>query len=113
MEIAVVGAAALVTLDGGRISGARVAIAALAPTIRRVVGAEEVLMASDGGADAVAAAGRAVSEAAEPIDDVRATADYRRAMAAVVARRAITGALRRARGESVAVPASASLFGVD
>jgi CO/xanthine dehydrogenase FAD-binding subunit len=113
MEIAVVGAAALVTLEGGRVSSARVAIAALAPTIRRVAGAEEALVGSAGDADAVAAAGRAAAEAAEPIDDVRATADYRRAMAAVVARRAITGALRRARGEPVAVPASASLFGVD
>jgi hypothetical protein len=32
-------------------------------------------------------------------------------MAAVVMRRAIAGAVSRARGEPVAVPASASLFG--
>jgi hypothetical protein len=34
-------------------------------------------------------------------------------MAAVVTRRAIAGALARARGETVAIPASSSLFGVD
>ena len=38
MEIAVVGATAVVTLDGGTVSDARVAITALAPTIRRVPG---------------------------------------------------------------------------
>jgi carbon-monoxide dehydrogenase medium subunit len=113
MEIAVVGAGAVVTLEDGRVSLARVAIAALAPIIRRVAAAEEALTGSAGDAEAVKAAGRAAAEDAEPIDDVRASADYRRAMAAVVVRRAITGALRRARGESVAVPASASLFGVD
>ena len=51
--------------------------------------------------------------ASSPIDDVRASADSRRAMAAVVTRRAIAGALARARGETVTIPASSTLFGVD
>jgi hypothetical protein len=34
-------------------------------------------------------------------------------MAAVVVRRAVTGAIARARGETVEIPASASLFGAD
>ncbi len=75
--------------------------------------AEAALVGTSGDAVARRAAGAAASAASSPIDDVRAPADYRRAMAAVVTRRAIAGALARARGETVAVPASSSLFGVD
>jgi hypothetical protein len=43
--------------------------------------------------------------------DVRGWADYRRAWGAVFARRAITAALARARGEHVPIPASPALHG--
>jgi CO/xanthine dehydrogenase FAD-binding subunit len=112
MEIAVVGATAAVTLAGGAVEQARVAITALAPTIRLVPEAGEALVGTDGGADAVRAAAQAASAAAEPISDVRASADYRRAMAEVLARRVLTAAVARARGEEVAVPASTALFGM-
>ena len=110
MEIAVVGATGAVTIAGGRVAWAGVAITALAPTIRLVPEAEEALVGSDGGADAVGEAARAAAAAAQPISDVRASADYRRAMAEVVARRAVSAAVARARGETVPVPASSSLF---
>ena len=98
MEIAVVAASALITLDnGGTVTAARVAMTALAPTIRRVAEAEAALVGSDGGSAAIEAAGAAVAAAAQPISDVRGSADYRRAMAAVIAGRAITQALSRAR----------------
>lgn len=106
MEIAVVGATAAVTLDGGTVAAACVAITALAPTIRRVPEAEDALSGSDGGADAVAAAASAAARGSVPISDVRASEGYRRAMAEVIARRAIAGALARARGEQVTIPAS-------
>jgi CO/xanthine dehydrogenase FAD-binding subunit len=99
MEIAVVGATAVVTLDGDTVVDARVAMTALSPTIRRVPEAEEALAGSDGGGAAVEAAGAAVAAAARPISDVRGSAEYRRAMAAVIARRTIERALARARGE--------------
>ena len=111
MEIAVVGATAVVRLEGGVIREARIAITALAPTVRRVAAAESALVGTDGGPEAAAEAGRLAAEAATPISDVRASLDYRKAMAAVVVRRAVTGAIARARGDSVAIPASASLFG--
>jgi CO/xanthine dehydrogenase FAD-binding subunit len=110
MEIAVVGATGAVTIAGGRVAWAGVAITALAPTIRLVPEAEEALVGSDAGADAVGAAARAAAAAAQPISDVRASADYRRAMAEVVARRAVSAAVARARGETVPVPASSALF---
>jgi len=111
MEIAVVGATAAVTLAGGAISDARVAITALAPTIRRVAEAEEALVGGDGGDADVAAAARAAAEGAAPISDVRASADYRTAMAEVVARRAIAAAITRAGGGDVPIPASDALYG--
>jgi carbon-monoxide dehydrogenase medium subunit len=97
MEIAVVGATAAVTLADGTVDQARVAITALAPTIRLVPEAEEALVGTEGGAEAVRAAAQAAAEAAEPISDVRASADYRRAMAEVLARRVLTAAVARAR----------------
>jgi CO/xanthine dehydrogenase FAD-binding subunit len=111
MEIAVVGATAVVTVDGDRVTGARVAITALTPTIRRVPDAESQLAGSRGDDDVVAMAAAAAAAASTPISDVRASADYRRAMAEVIAARAITAALTRARGGDVPIPASPALHG--
>jgi CO/xanthine dehydrogenase FAD-binding subunit len=112
MEIAVVGATAVVTVEGDRVVGARVAITALTPTIRRVPEAESALVGTDGADDAVEAAAAATAAASTPISDVRGSAEYRRAMAAVIANRAITAAITRARGGSVPIPASPALHGV-
>jgi CO/xanthine dehydrogenase FAD-binding subunit len=111
MEIAIVGATAVVTMDGDRVSDARIAITALAPTIHRVPEAEAALVGGDGGEASVRASADAAAAASRPISDVRGSADYRRAMAAVIARRAITAALARARGEHVPIPASPALHG--
>lgn len=106
MEIAVVGATAVVTLAGDRVTAAKVAVTAVAPTIRLVPAAEGALIGSDGGRAAAERAARAAAEASEPISDVRASEDYRRAMTAVLTRRAIEAAVARARGTSIPVPAS-------
>jgi CO/xanthine dehydrogenase FAD-binding subunit len=111
MEIAVVGATAAVTVDGDRVVDARVAITALTPTIRRVPDAESALADSLGGVGADAAAGAGAAAASTPISDVRGSAEYRQAMAAVIANRAITAALTRARGGDVPIPASPALHG--
>lgn len=111
MEIAIVGATCVVTVEGGSVTGARIAITALAPTIRRVPEAEQALVGSDGGADAARASADLVAAASQPISDVRGSDRYRRAMAAVMARRAINAAVARARGESVSIPASPALHG--
>ncbi len=112
MEIAVVGATAVVGLaEDDTITDAKVAITALAPTIRRVPDAERALIGSDGAEPAIDAAADALAAASQPISDVRASVDYRRAMAAVMGRRAIAAALARARGEDVPVPASPALHG--
>lgn len=111
MEIAIVGAAAVVTVVDGVITAARVTMTALSATIRRVPAAEAALVGASAGRAAAEAAANAVAEASLPISDVRASAAYRRAMAAVIARRAIQAALTRATGGTVPIPASAALHG--
>jgi CO/xanthine dehydrogenase FAD-binding subunit len=111
MEIAVVGAAAFVTVVGGRITAARVTMTALSATIRRIPAAEQALVGAVAGRAAAEAAAAAVAEAALPISDVRASAGYRRAMAAVITRRAIEAAITRATGGTVPIPASVALHG--
>ena len=106
MEIAVVGATAVVHLEDGRVQDARVAITALAPTIRRVPDAEAALAGGEADDESLAAAARKAAAASAPISDVRASERYRRAMAEVIARRAVEVAVARARGTAVPIPAS-------
>jgi CO/xanthine dehydrogenase FAD-binding subunit len=99
MEIAVVGAAALIAVDRrGRIQLARIALTAVAPTCIRASAAEELMLGKRADDQLVEEASRAAADAARPIDDVRASAAYRREMVAVIASRTITKAIARARG---------------
>ena len=112
MEIAVVGAAALVTLaDDGTVADARVALTAVAPTIVRSPAAEAALRGKRPTDDAIATAASAVHDTAAPISDVRGSDGYRKAMIEVIARRAIDVAARRAAGEHVPVPATMTVGG--
>jgi CO/xanthine dehydrogenase FAD-binding subunit len=111
MEIAVVGATAVCTVVDGVITAACVAMTALSATIRRVPAAEAALVGQPAGRVAAESAASAFAAAAEPISDVRASAAYRRAMAAVIARRTIEAALARAVGQHIPIPASLSLHG--
>jgi CO/xanthine dehydrogenase FAD-binding subunit len=98
MEIAVVGAAALIALDeGDRIVEGRLALTAVAPVCLRVPESERLLADQPASAEVVARAGEAAAAASSPIDDVRASAVYRRAMVSVITRRALERALARAR----------------
>ncbi|HEX2515158.1 MAG TPA: xanthine dehydrogenase family protein subunit M [Chloroflexota bacterium] len=101
MDIAVVGAAAWIVLgEGGtQIADARVALAAVAPTPLYLEAARGLLVGSDGGAEAIAAAAQAAREAVRPITDMRGSEAQRRHLAGVLTRRAIERALQRARDE--------------
>lgn len=102
MEIAVVGAAAAVTLDGsGVITDVAVALTAVAPTILAVTG-----LAEGAAADVAASAQQAAAEQAVPISDLRASDRYRRHVVGVMARRAVELACLRAAGDVVPVPAN-------
>ena len=109
MEIAVVGAAAAVTLAAdGTIASAAVALAAVAPTILSVDGVDEALVGCVP-ADAGPVAAALASEQAAPISDLRASDRYRRHCIGVMAKRAVDAAARRADGESIAVPVNRSV----
>lgn len=100
MDIAVVGCAVNLRLDGDRIAEARVALGAVAPTVLLVPEAGAALIGStldDTALDALATAARA---ACRPISDKRGTAAFRTEVAGVLARRAATIAHARARGET-------------
>ncbi|HEX7297551.1 MAG TPA: xanthine dehydrogenase family protein subunit M [Solirubrobacteraceae bacterium] len=96
MEIAVVGAAALLTVDGGQISQAAVALTAVAPTCILVEGVDELLADAPADAAPFDAAAELAAAQAQPISDVRASAEYRRAQVMVIVERALRMALRRA-----------------
>lgn len=98
MDIAVVGAAVNVTVDGDTITSARVALGAVAPTVVEVPDGAAALVGStldDAALDALAAA---ASAACNPIDDKRGTVEFRTQVAGVLAKRAAKIAYDRARG---------------
>jgi len=89
MDIAIAGAALSVYLDDGQVRGARVALCAVAPTPLRVRAAEAALVEGGLTDDAIDAAAELATAAAEPISDVRASAEYRREMVGTLVRRGL------------------------
>lgn len=87
--ISVVHAALVVELDGDEVVDARVALGSVAPTVVRSPEAEAVLVGARLDAPSIAEAARLAAASVEPIDDLRATAAYRRHMVAVTVRRAL------------------------
>lgn len=92
MDIAVVGAAVLLTLDqrGERCLEARIALGAVAPTPFRVRQGEKALIAGEAlSAGLAERVGELAAAEARPISDVRSSAEYRRKMVKVQVKRAI------------------------
>jgi carbon-monoxide dehydrogenase medium subunit len=84
----VISAAVLLTQDGtGRCRQARIALGAVAPRPIRAYEAEESLCDQPLDSDSIEQAGRLASQVSSPIDDVRASAEYRKRMADVLVRR--------------------------
>jgi carbon-monoxide dehydrogenase medium subunit len=97
MDIALVNAAARVTLDGkGSIAAATVALGAVAPVVITAGELGEALAGQPWTPELRARVTALASAAAQPIDDVRASAEYRREMAGVLAARAVEQAVARA-----------------
>ncbi len=93
VDIALVSSAVCLKLDeGGKIERVGVALGAVAPTVLRVTGAEEILVGSSlsEAANGLAVkAGEQASATARAITDIRASKGYRTDMTAVLTRRAI------------------------
>ena len=100
MDIAVVGVGISLTLDGkGVVTKARVALGAVAPTVRLVPAAAKALIGTKMDKAALDALAAACSAACSPIDDKRGTRDFRIKVAGVLARRAAVIARKRAGGK--------------
>ena len=93
--ITVVGLAVTLVVESGKCSCVRIALGAVAPVIKRALAAEAMLIDQALTPTLIdAAAGQAV-EACEPIDDARASAEYRCHGVYVLTRRLLTQAWER------------------
>ena len=94
-DIAIVGAGANLTLDAeGKVCEATISMASVAPTPLRAKAAEEYLIGKCVSEETAAAAAELAAEAATPITDARATAEYRKEMVKVWVRHAILDAAK-------------------
>ena len=99
MDIAVVGVGVSLTLDAAGIcTAARVSLGAVAPTVLLVEEAAAALIGSPLDQGALERLAACCSAAASPIDDKRGTIEFRTKLAGVLARRAASIALDRAKG---------------
>lgn len=99
MDIAVVGAGASVTLDETFtvFQSARLALGAVAPTPLFIREAGEYLSNCKVTPESITEAARIAQAACRPISDMRGTAAQRRHLVGVLTRRALEGAIQRAR----------------
>lgn len=96
--IAVASVAASLRLDhDGTITDARIVLGAVAPIPKTAADAAENLMGRQAEEDAFKEAARIARDAAQPISDVRGTAQFRRDLIEVLTLRALVQARKRAR----------------
>lgn len=99
LEISLVNVASFIQLDrpDGVIRSARIVLGAVAPTPMRAPSAEKVLVGERPSEALFARAGEAAAGDSRPIDDFRGSAEYRRAMVAVLTKRTLMTAFKEAR----------------
>ena len=95
VDIALVSSAVGVKLSEGKVQLARIALGAVAPTVIRVTEAEAYLQGRTLSEEVLDKVEDLAEAAAVPISDVRASAEYRSAMAGVLARRVLLLAAER------------------
>lgn len=94
---ATVGAAArLITSKDGKIEDIALGMTGVGSKAYRASAVERALRGKKAGGDAIAAACAKAAQGVEPLSDIFASSDYRRAMASVFAHRAISAAFARA-----------------
>jgi carbon-monoxide dehydrogenase medium subunit len=88
----IVAVAAVVRRENGHLAEARIGLTNMGPTPLRATAAEQALAGAAASADAVAEAASHAAEGTEPSSDLNAQADYRRHLAQVLTRRAVSAA---------------------
>jgi carbon-monoxide dehydrogenase medium subunit len=93
MDLAIIGVAAWVKLEGKKCVACRIALGGVATTPVRALEAEKLLAGGEITPEALEKAAVAASEGCSPISDVRASAEYRKDMVRVFTKRAVNKAL--------------------
>lgn len=92
-DYAAVDSAAWVRMRAGQIADLRLAFGSVGPTTFRASDAEALLKGQQASADILAEAGRLAARAADPEDDVRGSAAYKRQLVEVLAGRVVRQAI--------------------
>lgn len=87
--ITITGVAVAISAANGRCTRARIALGAVAPVVFRARDAEAMLERQPLTAELIAEAAQKAAEAARPIDDIRASAEYRHHTTRVLTRRLV------------------------
>ncbi len=90
--VAVVAIGVALTAENGKCGEARIALGAVAPVVLRAEAAESVLSGQQLSAAVIDEAARRAVDACTPIDDIRATAEYRRHAVGALTRRLVSQA---------------------
>jgi aerobic carbon-monoxide dehydrogenase medium subunit len=96
-DFATVAVAVQVELDGGKVSKAGIGMTAVGPTNLKAAQAEKALEGHEPSDAAIAEAAKLAAAAAEPKDDVRGSAEFKKDVVRVYVQRGLKTALARAR----------------
>jgi aerobic carbon-monoxide dehydrogenase medium subunit len=95
-DFATVAVSVQVELDGGKVKKAGIGLTSVSATNIKAKKAEQALVGRELTDDVIAEAGRLAAEAAEPKDDIRGTAAYKKDVVRVFVQRGLKAALARA-----------------
>ncbi|HET8745189.1 MAG TPA: xanthine dehydrogenase family protein subunit M [Ramlibacter sp.] len=95
-DFATAASAVLLRLDGGKVASASIALTNVGPTPLKATAAEDFLVGQALDESSLAEAARLASDACDPVADQRGDAEYKRAMAGEMTRRALLKAQSRA-----------------
>lgn len=101
MAISVVNTCVILDLDGSRIRSASITLGAVAPVIIHSIKSEKHLTGKELSTGIIAEAAKLASEDSQPIDDLRATANFRKYLVKVIVSQALHASMIRHEKKSV------------
>ena len=96
--ITITGVAATIAAEGGKCTMARIALGAVAPVVMRAEKAEAMLEGQALTRELIAGAAATAATECSPIDDIRASAEYRRHTVEALTRRLVSQAWEQVKG---------------
>ena len=96
IDVAIVGVAVVVQMDGQKVEDIRIALGAVGPTPFREEKAEGILKGQEADEERIQKAAEKASDESFPIDDLRGQKDYRKDMVVTLVKQGIEGAISRA-----------------